>query len=179
VLSFSQTDDQVDVVARGPDGTDTTVDRSALIAPSDRFHFVPGGRVVIDGPGEIPAMFYRTEQGVFNLLPHNPDRPLVNTAEREDHPAGNFPGPGAPMTLAEMEDSIEWVLGVRLPPVPPPEGRPACEPPSGSRRPLTTGDGHTRRLAELLRDGRPLLLDLTGGNELAVTAELWDGRDTA
>ncbi|MFF4778961.1 hypothetical protein ACFY05_39675 [Microtetraspora fusca] len=41
---------------------------------------------------------------------------------------------------------------------------------------LTTDDGHTRRLAELLRDARPLLLDLTGGNDLAATAESWNDR---
>jgi hypothetical protein len=41
---------------------------------------------------------------------------------------------------------------------------------------LTTDDGHTRRLAELLRDARPLLVDLTGGNDLAATAEPWHDR---
>ncbi|MEV0152000.1 MULTISPECIES: hypothetical protein [unclassified Nonomuraea] len=41
---------------------------------------------------------------------------------------------------------------------------------------LTTGDGRTRRLAELLRDARPLLVDLTGGNDLAVIAEAWSDR---
>ncbi|GAA3598407.1 hypothetical protein GCM10022419_097330 [Nonomuraea rosea] len=30
------------------------------------------------------------------------------------------------------------------------------------------------RLAELLRDARPLLVDLTGGNDLAATAEPWN-----
>ncbi|WP_327391658.1 MULTISPECIES: FAD-dependent monooxygenase [unclassified Streptomyces] len=341
VLSVSQTDDQVDVVARGSDGTGTTftarylvgcdggnslirkqsgigfpgatddvVDRSALIGPSDHVRFVPGGRVVIDGLGEIPAMFHRTGKGVFNLLPHDPERPLVNTAEWEENPAGNFPGPGAPMTLAEMEDSIERVIGVRLPLYPPPEGAPTllrrlCRRNSrqadryrdgrvfiagdaahvshgptlnaalqdaanlawklaaavqgwasedlldsyeterhaagrrvltqtqaasallapgadvtalrelfaqlldhtenvrmvaatmagadvrydmGEEHPaaptgwfvppldLTTDDGHTRRLAELLRDARPLLVDLTGGSDLAATAEPWSDR---
>ncbi|WP_326692226.1 FAD-dependent monooxygenase [Streptomyces sp. NBC_01795] len=341
VLSVSQTDDQVDVVARGSDGTGTTftarylvgcdggnslirkqsgigfpgatddvVDRSALIGLSDHVRFVPGGRVVIDGLGEIPAMFHRTGKGVFNLLPHDPERPLVNTAEWEENPAGNFPGPGAPMTLAEMEDSIERVIGVRLPLYPPPEGAPTllrrlCRRNSrqadryrdgrvfiagdaahvshgptlnaalqdaanlawklaaavqgwasedlldsyeterhaagrrvltqtqaasallapgadvtalrelfaqlldhtenvrmvaatmagadvrydmGEEHPaaptgwfvppldLTTDDGHTRRLAELLRDARPLLVDLTGGSDLAATAEPWSDR---
>ncbi len=341
VLSVSQTDDQVDVVARGSDGTGTTftarylvgcdggnslirkqsgigfpgatddvVDRSALTGPSDHVRFVPGGRVVIDGLGEIPAMFHRTGKGVFNLLPHDPERPLVNTAEWEENPAGNFPGPGAPMTLAEMEDSIERVIGVRLPLNPPPEGAPTllrrlCRRNSrqadryrdgrvfiagdaahvshgptlnaalqdaanlawklaaavqgwasedlldsyeterhaagrrvltqtqaasallapgadvtalrelfaqlldhtenvrmvaatmagadvrydmGEEHPaaptgwfvppldLTTDDGHTRRLAELLRDARPLLVDLTGGSDLAATAEPWSDR---
>lgn len=342
VLSFSQTDDRVDVVVRAPDGAETTltarylvgcdgarslirrqagiafpgvsddsvVDRSALIGPSDRFRLVPGGRVVIDGLGEVPAHFHRTEKGVFTLLAHDPERPLVNTAEWEDAPAGDFPGTGAPMTLAEMEESVERVLGVRLPLAPPPEGAPTmlrrlCGRNSrladryrvgqvflagdaahvshgptlnlalqdaanlawklaaalrgwapeglldsyeaerrvsgervlmhtqaasallapgadvtalrllfaellgspenlhmvaalmagadvrhdmGEERPaaptgrfvppidLTTGDGHVRRLAELLRDARPLLLDLTGGDDLAATAEPWNDR---
>ncbi|WP_067182256.1 FAD-dependent monooxygenase [Microtetraspora niveoalba] len=342
VLSFDQTDDRVDVVARGSDGTETTftarylvgcdggrslirkragiafsgvsddnvVDRTALIGPSDRFRFTPGGRVVIDGLGEIPAMFHRTERGVFTLLAHDPERPLVNTAEWEDHPAGDFPGTGAPMTLTEMEESVERVLGVRLPLAPPPEGAPtllrrlcgrnfrladryragrvfiagdaahvshgptlnealqdaanlawklaaalrgwapeglldsyeterrasgervlmhtraatalmapggdvtalrrlfaelleraenvhmvaalmagaAVRHDMGEEHPaaptgwfvppvdLTTGDGRTRRLAELLRDARPLLLDLTGGNDLAATAASWSDR---
>jgi 2-polyprenyl-6-methoxyphenol hydroxylase-like FAD-dependent oxidoreductase len=177
VLSFSQTDDQVDVVARGSDGIETTfttrylvgcdgghslirkqagiafpgisddnvVDRSALIGPGDRFRFKPGGRVVIDGLGEIPAMFHRTDHGVFTLLAHDPERPLVNTAEWEDHPAGTFPGPGAPMTLAEMEESIERVLGVRLPLTPPPEGAPTM---------LRRLCGRNSRLADRYRDGR-------------------------
>ncbi|MFI7153630.1 FAD-dependent monooxygenase [Nonomuraea sp. NPDC050022] len=176
VLSFSQTDDRVDVVARGSDGTETTftarylvgcdgggslirklsgigflgttdhvVDRTALIGPSDHFRFVPGGRVVIDGLGEIPAMFHRTDRGVLNLLPHDPERPLVNTAEWERHPAGDFPGPGAPMTLAEMEDSIERVIGVRLPLTPPPEGAPTL---------LRRVCHRNSRQADRYRDGR-------------------------
>ncbi|WP_217708118.1 FAD-dependent monooxygenase [Nonomuraea rhodomycinica] len=286
---------------------DGVVDRSALIGPSDRFRLVPGGRVVIDGLGEIPAHFHRTERGVFTLLAHDPERPLVSTSEWEDHSAGDAPGTGAPMTMAEMEDSVERVLGVRLPLTAPPEGAPTMlrrlrgrnsrladryragrifvagdaahvshgptlnlalqdaanlawklaaalrgRVPEGlldsyesERRPsgervlmhtraatalmapgsdvtalrlllsellgrtenlraiaalmagtdvrhdmgeehpaaptgwfappldLTTGDGRARRLAELLRDGRPLLLDLTGTNELAVVAEPW------
>ncbi|WP_425569519.1 hypothetical protein [Nonomuraea salmonea] len=38
---------------------------------------------------------------------------------------------------------------------------------------VTTADGRTGRLAELLRDARPLLLDLTGGTALAAVAEPW------
>ena len=286
------------------------VDRTALIGPSDRFHVVPGGRVVIDGLGEIPAHFHRTERGVFTLLAHDPQRPLVNTAEREERPAGSSPGPGAPMTMAEMEDSVERVIGVRLPLTPPPEGSPTLlrrmcgrntrladryrngrvfiagdaahvshgptlntalqdvanlawklaatlqgwapeglldsyeterralgervcrqtrtesallapggdvtalrqvfaelldrtenlravaalvagadvrydtgeespSEPAGWFVPslnLSTGDGHERRLAELLRDARPLLVDLTGGNDLAAVAEPWNDR---
>ncbi|GAA3469149.1 FAD-dependent monooxygenase [Nonomuraea roseola] len=177
VLSFSQSEEQVDVVARGSDGVETTfttrylvgcdgghslvrkqagiafpgvsddnvVDRTALIGPSDRFRLAPGGRVVIDGLGEIPAVFHRTERGLFTLLAHDPERPLVNTAEWEDHPAGSFPGPGTPMTLAEMEESIERVLGVRLPLAPPPEGAPTM---------LRRLCGRNSRLADRYRDGR-------------------------
>ena len=109
-----------------PGSTDEhTVDRSAMIAPSEHFRFLPGNRVWIEGVGEIPAMFHRTDRGVFNLLPHNPERPLINTAEWEDEPAGNYPGPGEPLTLAEMEASVERVLGVRVPLDPPTQGNPA------------------------------------------------------
>nr|AHB38501.1 FAD-dependent oxidoreductase [Goodfellowiella coeruleoviolacea] len=180
VLSFSQTDERVDVVARGPDGTETTfttrylvgcdgghslirkqagiafpgggsdnvVDRTALIGPSDRLRAAPGGRVMIEGLGEIPAHFHRTERGVFTLLAHDPERPLVNTAEWEDHPAGSFPGAGTPMTLTEMEDSIERVLGVRLPLTPPPEGSPTL---------LRRLCGRNTRLADRYRDRRVLI----------------------
>ena len=172
VLSFSQTEDQVDVVARGSDGTETTfsarylvgcdgghslvrthagiafpgssedevVDRTALIGRGDHFRMLPGGRVAIDGLGEIPAHFHRTERGVFTLLAHDPERPLVNTAEWEDHPADS-----SPMTMAEMEDSIERVLGVRVPLTPPPAGAPTL---------LRRLRGRNTRLADRYRDGR-------------------------
>ncbi|MFI7104319.1 FAD-dependent monooxygenase [Streptomyces sp. NPDC050161] len=131
-----------------PGTTDHVVDRSALIGPSEQVRFVPGGRVVIEGLGEIPAMFHRTGKGVFSLLAHDPQRPLVNTAEWEEHPAGDFPGPGAPMTLAEMADSIERVIGVRLPLTPPPEGAPTL---------LRRLCHRNSRQADRYRDGRVFL----------------------
>jgi 2-polyprenyl-6-methoxyphenol hydroxylase-like FAD-dependent oxidoreductase len=180
VLSFSQTDDQVDVTARGPDGTETTfttrylvgcdggrsrirkqagfafpgvsdddvVERWALIGRSDRVQIAQGGRVVIDGLGAIPAHFHRTEHGVFTLLAHDPERPLVSTVEWEKHPAGDFPGTGAPMTMAEMEESVERVIGARLPLTPPPEGAPTL---------LRRLCGRNTRLADRYRDGRVLI----------------------
>jgi len=170
VLSVSQTEGQVAVVARGPDGAETTftapylvgcdgadslvrkqagiafpgvtdenvVERWALIGPSD--HVRPGGRVVVDGLGEIPAHFYRTERGVFTLLTHGPQ--LVNTVEWERHPTDG------PMTLAEMEESVERVIGARLPLTPPPEGAPTLP------RRLC---GRNTRLADRYRAGRIFL----------------------
>jgi 2-polyprenyl-6-methoxyphenol hydroxylase-like FAD-dependent oxidoreductase len=41
---------------------------------------------------------------------------------------------------------------------------------------LTTGDGTPRRLAELRRDARPLLVDLSGGDELAEAVAPWSDR---
>jgi 2-polyprenyl-6-methoxyphenol hydroxylase-like FAD-dependent oxidoreductase len=173
VLSFGQTDDRVDVVARDSDGTETTftarylvgcdggrslvrkqtgiafpgvtdenvVERWALTGPS--FPVAPRGRVVIDGLGEIPAHFHRTEKGVFTVLAHDPERPLVNTVEWQNDPAGD----GA-MTMAEMEESIERVIGVRVPLVPPPEGAPTL---------LRRLCGRNTRLADRYRDGRVFL----------------------
>src|SRR5262249_46636196 len=49
-----------------PGSTDEhTVDRSAMIAPSEHVRFRPGQRVWIEGAGEIPALFHRTDRGVF------------------------------------------------------------------------------------------------------------------
>ncbi|MCD2198068.1 FAD-dependent monooxygenase [Actinomycetospora endophytica] len=178
VLSFGEIEGGIEVVARDPDGVETTlatrylvgcdgghslvrkqagidfpgtredgvVDRSALVGPS--VPLAPGGRLAVEGLGEIRAQFHRTERGVFTVLPHDPERPLVHTTEWEERPAGNSPGPGAPMTLAEMEDSVERILGVRLPLTPPPEGAPTL---------LRRLCGRNTRLAERYREGRILL----------------------
>ena len=180
VLSFSQTEDQVDVVARDADGVETTftarylvgcdgagslvrkqagiafpgvseddvVERWALIGASDRIRSAPGGRIAVEGLGEIPAHFHRTERGVFTLLAHDPRRPLVNTVEWAHDPAGDFPGTGAPMTMVEMEESVERVIGVRLPLAPPPEGAPTL---------LRRVCGRNTRLADRYRAGRVFL----------------------
>jgi 2-polyprenyl-6-methoxyphenol hydroxylase-like FAD-dependent oxidoreductase len=118
---------------------DDVVERWALIGPSDRIP--PGGRVVVvDGVGEIPAHFHRTERGVFTLLAHDPRRPLVNTVEWARHP-----DPDAPMTMAEMEESVERVIGACLPMTAPPEGAPTL---------LRRVCGRNTRLADRYRAGR-------------------------
>ncbi|MBA0050000.1 FAD-dependent oxidoreductase [Streptomyces sp. AJS327] len=132
-----------------PGGSDDgVVDRTALIGPSEHLHLRPGGRVEVEDLGEIPAMFHRTERGVFTLLAHDPERPLVNTAEWEGDPADGGPARDAPMTLAEMEESVERVLGARLPLTPPPEGAPTL---------LRRLRGRNFRLADRYRAG-PILI---------------------
>lgn len=127
---------------------DHAVDRTALIAPGDGYRALPGGRVAIDGLGEIPAAFHRTERGVFTLLAHHPERMLISTTEWEEHPAGDAPGPGTPMTWAELEDSVARVLGVRLPLSPPPAGAPTL---------LRRMCGRNYRIADRYRVGRVFL----------------------
>lgn len=171
LLSLHQRDDAVDVVVRGPDGTETTlttrylvgcdgagsqvrkqagigfpgvteddvVERWALVGPSDRVRPAPGGRLSIDGAGEIPAHFHRTDTGVFTFLAHDPARPLVNTVEWTRTPDDH------PMTMAEMADSVERVIGVRLPLTPPPDGAPTL---------LRRVCGRNTRLADRYRAGR-------------------------
>ncbi|MFH8738457.1 FAD-dependent monooxygenase [Streptomyces sp. NPDC017964] len=129
-----------------PGYTDTNVvDRSALVGPSDHFQPRPGGRVAITGLGEIPASFYRTEQGVFTIGLSRPERPIIHTTEWEDHPAGSYQGADSPVTLTEIEDSIERVIGVRLPLTQPADGAPTL---------LRRLCGRNTRLAERYRDRR-------------------------
>ncbi|MCK2220434.1 FAD-dependent monooxygenase [Actinomadura sp. ATCC 31491] len=175
VVSFTQTADHVQVAARTPDGSTTTlaarylvgcdgahsgvrkqagiafpghnnpnaVDRTALIAPDERLQLRPGGRLTVDGLGDIPAHFHRTAHGVFTFLAHDPLRPLVSTTEWEDHPDTE-----TPMTLDEMEKSVERVLGVRLPLAPPAAGAPTL---------LRRQCGRNTRLAARYRDRRVLI----------------------
>ncbi|MDA8371446.1 MAG: FAD-dependent monooxygenase [Nocardiopsaceae bacterium] len=125
------------------------VDRTALIAPSDQFIPAGAGRVNVAGLGTIPGSFYRTERGVFTIAMFDPEHPMVYTAEWEDEPDGNFPGPGIPMTMAEMEASIERVIGVPVTLTPPREGAPTL---------LRRLSGRNTRLADRYRDRRAFLV---------------------
>ncbi|KIH99852.1 hypothetical protein LP52_04945 [Streptomonospora alba] len=124
------------------------VDRTALIAPSEQFRPAPGGRVHVRGFGDIPANFHRTEHGVVTIGLLDPEHPLVHTVEWEDHPAGDFPGPGERMTLTEMEASIERILGAPVTLTPPPDGAPTL---------LRRVCGRNTRVAERYRDRRVFL----------------------
>jgi 2-polyprenyl-6-methoxyphenol hydroxylase-like FAD-dependent oxidoreductase len=127
---------------------DHIVSRSAIIAPSDTFRFTAAGRLVVAGLGEISPQFHRTERGVFTLAPFDPQRPHLTTTEWEDEPAGDSPGAGAPMTMTEMEDSVERILGVR----------PSLAPASGDEPGLLRRlSGCNTRIAERYRAGRVFL----------------------
>jgi 2-polyprenyl-6-methoxyphenol hydroxylase-like FAD-dependent oxidoreductase len=125
------------------------VDRTALIAPTPQLTPAGPGKVHVAGLGEIAESFHRTETGVVTIALRDPEHPLVYTAEWEDHPDRSFPGEGAAMTLAEMEDSLERVLGVRVDLHPPAAGEPTL------LRRLT---GRNTRVADRYRDRRVFLL---------------------
>lgn len=133
-----------------PGNTDRhIVDRTVLIAPTEDLVTAGPGKVQVAGLGEIAAAFHRTETGVATIALHDPEHPLVYTAEWEDEPEKSFPGDGAAMTLAEMEDSLERVLGVRVPLAPPAEGTPTL---------LRRLSGRNTRVADRYRDRRVFLL---------------------
>jgi hypothetical protein len=78
----------------------------------------------------------------------DPEHPLVHTVEWEDEPAGAFPGSGVPMTLAEMEASVERILGAPVSLTPPPDGAPTL---------LRRLCGRNTRVAGRYRNRRVLL----------------------
>lgn len=125
------------------------VDRTALIAPSAQFTSAGPGMVNVAGLGIIAETFHRTERGVVTIAMMDPEHPLVYTAEWEDHPDASFPGPGTPMTLTEMEQSIERVLGIPVTLTPPPAGAPTL---------LRRLSGRNTRVAERYRDHRVFLV---------------------
>jgi 2-polyprenyl-6-methoxyphenol hydroxylase-like FAD-dependent oxidoreductase len=125
------------------------IDRTALISPSDQFTPADDGLVHVKGLGTIRGTFYRTERGVFTVALRDPEHPLVYTAEWEDEPEQSYPGPGAPMTLTEMEDSIERVLGVAVTLTAPAPGEPTL---------VRRLSGRNTRVADRYRDRRVFLV---------------------
>lgn len=100
--------------------TEQIVDRSAIVMASDRIRIVPGG-VEVEGYGRLDSFMHCTERGVFYVVPHNPERPIVGTSEWAELSSAEAQ---ADMTLAELEDSVERVLGVRVPLQAPPSDEP-------------------------------------------------------
>ncbi|MFC8800362.1 FAD-dependent monooxygenase [Promicromonospora sp. NPDC057138] len=127
---------------------DSLVGRSALVGPIEHLRPTADGQIFVDGLGKIPAAFHRTERGVLTIGLFDPEHPLVHTMEWEDDGPDSFPGPGAPMTLNEMEASVARVLGVRVPLSPPADGEPTL---------LRRLRGRNTRLAERYRDRRVFL----------------------
>lgn len=123
--------------------TDNTVSRQAhvtvpaeLVDPATMGLTVPGHGVI------PPFQHHRTDHGLFVYAPF-PGRPaMVSTTEWTA-------ADDAPMTIAELRDSVRRVLGVDVP-LGPPEGD---EPPVLRRR-----TGGNTRLANRFRAGRVLLV---------------------
>lgn len=124
---------------------DNSVSRTMSAAPPAEWVDPVTRTLNVPGYGPVPVtMHHRTETGtfVYGALPGRP--PLVSTTEY-DLPRD----PDMPLTLAEMEESIQRVLGVALPLTPPPGDGPHL-----GRRLI----GTNTRLAERFRDRRVVLV---------------------
>ena len=125
--------------------------------PADRVDAATGG-LDVPGYGIVPPFLaQRTEHGGFTYAPLPGRPPIIATTELDQ------PVTDAPMTLAELRDSIRRVLGADVP-VGPPDG----DGPHLLRRRV----GGSNRRAERFRDGRVFLLgdaahvDAAGGQGL-------------
>jgi 2-polyprenyl-6-methoxyphenol hydroxylase-like FAD-dependent oxidoreductase len=125
--------------------SDTIVTRIAEVAVPEELVDPATGGLDLPGYGYLPPMYHRTERGVFAYarIPSRPD--LVFTLEWTTDGFDN----DAPLTLAEVHDSIYRVMGADLP-LRPPAGR-------GPHR-LDRSIGVNTRLADRYRDGRVLLV---------------------
>ncbi|MEU4190881.1 FAD-dependent monooxygenase [Kribbella sp. NPDC026611] len=118
---------------------DSMVSRTGSAAAA----YVEDGLLRIPGYGVIrPFLHHRTERGLFVWAPF-PDRlPAISTGEWD------VPGDG-PMTFAELQESVDRVLGVHLP---------LSEPEGDGPRLLRRVVGGNSRLASRFRDRRALLV---------------------
>jgi 2-polyprenyl-6-methoxyphenol hydroxylase-like FAD-dependent oxidoreductase len=124
--------------------TDDTIERTAIASLPESWVDPATSTLNIPGYGPIPLILHhRTEAGVFVYAPL-PGRTLVGTLEHgaQDHAE-------TPMTLAEMEESIQRVLGIGVSLTPPPADGPQL---------MRRRFGTSSRLADRYRDRRVLLL---------------------
>jgi 2-polyprenyl-6-methoxyphenol hydroxylase-like FAD-dependent oxidoreductase len=124
---------------------DNTVSRTVNATPPADWVDPHTGALNVPGYGRIPPlMHHRTENGLFVYAPL-PGRPVAVVTQEYDSPQDAT----APLSLAEMQESIRRVLGVDVPLTPP-----AGDGPHLMRRQL----GTNTRLAERFRDRRVLLV---------------------
>jgi 2-polyprenyl-6-methoxyphenol hydroxylase-like FAD-dependent oxidoreductase len=172
VISFTQDSDGVTIAVRGPEGDYTeradylvgadgarstvrklagidfpgstsvdTVARAAHVTLPD----LVDGQLDVPGFGRIPnASFIRTERGLFVWAELEPGRPLMTTVEWTPGPADDVP-----MTVSELRESVQRVLGADVP-----IGPPLHDGPHLLRRSV----GGNTRLAEKYRAGRVFLV---------------------
>ncbi len=126
---------------------DRTISRTGHVSvPAELIDATTGG-LAVPGYGVIPPfLHHRTEHGLLSFAPFPDGKRLVSASEVR---APGEPEPTQPMTIAELRDSVERVLGVAVPLGPPPG-----EGPHLLRR-LTGGN---TRLADRFRAGRILLV---------------------
>ncbi|MGH3623325.1 MAG: FAD-dependent monooxygenase, partial [Sciscionella sp.] len=189
VVGLSQDDDTVAVDVAGPEGLyrlsarylvgadgahsvtrklsgidfpgisyDRTTLRWAHVTVPDAWLDPASAGLNVPGHGSIlPFLGHRTEHGGFTYAPFPGQPPLLATTEWDQ------PTPEAPMSLAELRESVRRVLGVDVPFDPP-----AGEGPHVLRRLI----GGNNRRAERFRDGRVFLVgdaahvDAAGGQGL-------------
>ncbi|GAA4595050.1 FAD-dependent monooxygenase [Planotetraspora phitsanulokensis] len=128
--------------------TDRRISRSGHVSmPAELIDPVSGG-LLIPGYGAVPPfLHHRTERGLITFAPFPSGPPLVSTTEML--PPGHDARFDEPLTISELRDSIQRVLGVDVP-ISPPEGAG----PHMLRR-LTGGN---TRLADRFRADRILLV---------------------
>jgi len=125
--------------------TDTMVERTVNAVLPPEWIDTETRTVTIPGYGPIPLMLHhRSESGMFAYAPIPGRPPLVATFEH-----GIPEDTETPLTMQEMEQSIQRVLGVELTLTPPPGDGPFL-----MRRRI----GTSTRIADRFRDRRVLLL---------------------
>ncbi|MBV9795979.1 MAG: FAD-dependent monooxygenase [Actinobacteria bacterium] len=126
---------------------DNSVSRSVNARPPAEWIDPASGALNVPGYGMIaPLRHHRTETGMFVWAPFPGRPPMLHTTET-GVPGDTGLDQDKPLTLAEMEESIQRVLGVRVP----------LTPAGGGPQLMRRLIGTNTRLAERYRDRRVLL----------------------